>query len=553
MSKTNASKVATPPLSFGDGLALRAGLLVFLAAAQMPFLAFLLDPLAMNDTAPAWLRMRTVLREGVPLTLFFLAAFAVLMTPRRRVFAADWALAAKPHAWRAPLSINLAIFTALGVATPMLNAYGAAQAAPPWLFFWLWLGAIAVAYILLFIAAAPIRFWRELLGRERALIALAAGAAMMIEAAAILSRQSWNALSEATFHVSAFLLSLYESDVTTRIDDRVIGVNDFTVNIAAACSGYEGIGLVVTFLAIYMWIFRSALRFPNIYLILPFGVAAIWLLNSVRIAILVSLGAHVSPEIAITGFHSQAGWMMFLIVTIGIMLLVHRMPFFHDQAAAPSAVEPSPAVHEATALLAPFLAMTAAGIVAAAFSGGGYWLYALRVTALSLALFAFWRFYRALDWRIGWEPVLLGLGVGALWIATDPASGSASGEDALGDWLGTLGPGAAIAWIIMRTAGTILLVPIAEELAFRGYFHRKLIADKFETVAEGAFSWKAFLITSAFFGVLHERWLSGALAGAVFAVALYRSGKITGAIAAHMSANALIAFWAIVFGQWTLM
>jgi len=128
-----------------------------------------------------------------------------------------------------------------------------------------------------------------------------------------------------------------------------------------------------------------------------------------------------------------------------------------------------------------------------------------------------------------------------------------TGEDALGDWLGTLGTGAAMAWIVMRTVGTILLVPIAEELAFRGYFHRKLIADKFETVAEGAFSWKAFLITSAFFGVLHERWLSGALAGAVFAVALYRSGKIAGAIAAHMSANALIAFWAIVFGQWTLM
>lgn len=549
MSKTTASEIAKPPLSFGGGLTLRAGLLVLLAAAEMPFLAFLLDPLTMNDTAPAWLRMRTVLREGVPLTLFFLAAFAILMTPRRRAFAAEWAAAAKDHAWRTPLMINIAIVAALAVATPMLNAYGAAQAEPPWLFFWLWLGAIAIAYALLFIAAAPLRFWRDFVGRERAVIALAAGAAMMIEAATVLSRQSWTALSEATFHVSAFFLSLYERDVTTRIDDRVIGVNDFTVNIAAACSGYEGIGLVVTFLAIYMWIFRSVLRFPNVYLILPFGVAAIWLLNSVRIAILVSLGAHVSPEIAITGFHSQAGWMMFLIVTIGIMLLVHRMAFFHDQAATPSATETSPAVREATALLAPFLAMTAAGIVAAAFSGGGYWLYALRVAALSLALFAFWRFYRALDWRIGWEPIVLGLGVGAVWIATNPASDS----DALRDWLGTLGPGAAVAWIVMRTVGTILLVPIAEELAFRGYFHRKLIADRFETVAEGAFSWKAFLITSALFGALHERWLSGALAGAVFALALYRSGKITGAIAAHMSANALIAFWAIVFGQWTLM
>ncbi|NOX93592.1 MAG: exosortase E/protease, VPEID-CTERM system, partial [Alphaproteobacteria bacterium] len=361
--------------------------------------------------------------------------------------------------------------------------------------------------------------------------------------------QSWNALSEATFHFSAFILRLYENNVMTDAGARNIGIGDFEVNIAAACSGFEGIGLVLTFTSIYLWIFRRELRFPNVFMVLPIGVAAIWILNSVRIALLISLGAHVSPEIAVAGFHSQAGWMMFLIVTIGIMLGVHRLPYFHKTSTSAPATAPSPAVFEATALLSPFLAMTAAGIIAAAFTGAGYWLYGLRVAALSLALFAFWRFYRALDWRIGWEPIVLGCLVGAGWIATDPATGG----NALGTWLATLGPLSAAAWIAMRVIGTILLVPIAEELAFRGYLHRKLIADKFETVAQGAFSWKAFVISSILFGVLHERWLSGALAGAVFAFALYRSGKLTGAITAHISANAVIAFWAIVFGQWSLL
>ena len=143
---------------------------------------------------------------------------------------------------------------------------------------------------------------------------------------------------------------------------------------------------------------------------------------------------------------------------------------------------------------------------------------------------------------------MLGLVVGAGWIATDPNAG----EGDLGPWLETLGPAAALFWVAMRVVGTTLLVPLAEELAFRGYLHRKLIADKFETVAEGAFAWKAFFISSGLFALLHERWLSGAIAGAVFAIALYRSGKITGAIAAHMSANAVIAFWAIIFKQWSL-
>ena len=105
----------------------------------------------------------------------------------------------------------------------------------------------------------------------------------------------------------------------------------------------------------------------------------------------------------------------------------------------------------------------------------------------------------------------------------------------------------------MRVIGTVALVPLAEELAFRGYLHRKLIADKFETVRENAFSWKAFIVSSVLFAALHERWLAGGLAGAMFAVALYRSGKLYGAVVAHVAANALIAFAAIAFGWWGLL
>lgn len=216
----------------------------------------------------------------------------------------------------------------------------------------------------------------------------------------------------------------------------------------------------------------------------------------------------------------------------------------------------SPGAQLAAALLAPFLAMTAAAIVGAAFSAEGhYWVYGLRVAALLLAFFAFWRVYRAMewrpaDWRTGLEPLVLGLAVGAVWIVTDPGRGEAS---ALGVWLGDLPPAAFAAWLAMRLLGSVILAPLAEEFAFRGYVHRKLIAEKFETVAEGAFAWKAFVISTGLFALLHERWLAGAFAGAVFALALYRSRKLSGAVAAHMAANAVIALWAIVFGQWSLL
>ncbi|WP_425409480.1 exosortase E/protease, VPEID-CTERM system [Hyphococcus sp.] len=531
-----------------SALSLRGILLVFCACAELPFLAFLYDPTAIH-TAPGWVSAHSIMREAVPFTLFFFAALALIMAPRRKEILQRWRDAAAPHAWRTPLVVNLLLFLVLCVATLRFNA-ASGLAAPPWEAFALWCAGAGAVYVALFLALAPLAFWRNFFDSERALIALGLGAAILIETAAVLSRQSWNALSEATFVFSTAILSLYEQNVTTIPEKRVIGVDGFEVNIAAACSGYEGIGLVLVFLAIYFWIFRSVLKFPNVFLILPVGVATIWILNSVRIAALVSLGAHVSPEIAISGFHSQAGWIMFLLVTIGIMSATHRIDFFHQQGAKVRSARAHPAAREATALLAPFLALTAASIVSSAFAGEGYWTYSLRVAAVGVAIFGFWRFYKAMNWRIGAEPVLLGFIVAAAWIATDTKSASPS---ALGDWIASLSPAAIGLWLSLRLMGTIILVPLAEELAFRGYLHRKLIAERFETVAESTFSWKAFAVTSVLFGVLHERWLSGMLAGAVFALAMYRSGKLAGAVAAHVTANAAIAFWAVAFSQWSLL
>lgn len=532
-----------------SGLMRRGLLLGMLAALELPLVAFLYDPQAISAD-PQWRAAQGAMREAVPIALFFLAAFALVSLPQRRALWRGWRLAAGGHGWRAPLAVNLVLIALAAAAAAVLNRYDGDLHGAPWGLFALWSAGVFAAYGALALAAAPLSFWRDLLDRERARFAMAAGAAMTIEAAAVLSRQSWGLLSEATFRFSAALLRLYEADVVTIPAERVIGVGGFKVNIASACSGYEGIGLVVTFLAIYFWVFRRALKFPNVLLVLPAGVAAIWILNAVRIAMLVSLGAHVSPEIAVTGFHSQAGWMMFLAVTLAIMAATHRIAFFHrlearaEKAAAPGA-------QLAAALLAPFLAMTAAAILGSAFSAEGhYWVYGLRVAALSLALFAFWRVYRAMDWRCGWEPVLLGLFAGAVWIATDPGRGA---ESALGGWLAGLPPAAFVLWLVLRLLGTVLLVPLAEEFAFRGYLHRKLIADRFETVAEGAFAWKAFAVSTVLFALLHERWLAGAFAGAVFALALYRSGKLSGAVIAHMAANALIAIWAIAFRQWSLL
>ncbi|HSR09992.1 MAG TPA: CAAX prenyl protease-related protein, partial [Thermodesulfobacteriota bacterium] len=97
-----------------------------------------------------------------------------------------------------------------------------------------------------------------------------------------------------------------------------------------------------------------------------------------------------------------------------------------------------------------------------------------------------------------------------------------------------------------------VVVPIAEELAFRGYLLRRFVSADFEAVSPRRVSWIAIVASSALFGALHSRWVAGTLAGMLYAAAFRRRGKIADAIFAHAVTNALIAAEVLLFGHWGL-
>src|SRR6185503_5070282 len=94
------------------------------------------------------------------------------------------------------------------------------------------------------------------------------------------------------------------------------------------CSGYEGLGLILAFLSIYLFLFRKDLRFPGALLLLPLGAVTIWILNAVRIIALVVIGTSGWREIATGGFHSQAGWLVFNAVGLGFVAAINRGGYF---------------------------------------------------------------------------------------------------------------------------------------------------------------------------------------------------------------------------------
>ena len=70
-----------------------------------------------------------------------------------------------------------------------------------------------------------------------------------------------------------------------------------------------------------------------------------------------------------------------------------------------------------------------------------------------------------------------------------PAAGPSKG-------LPAMSPALAVLWVALRTIGSVITVPIAEELAFRGYLLRKLVASDFERVSPRHFTLFSFAASS---------------------------------------------------------
>src|SRR4029077_11911062 len=101
-----------------------------------------------------------------------------------------------------------------------------------------------------------------------------------------------------------------------------------------------------------------------------------------------------------------------------------------------------------------------------------------------------------------------------------------------------------------RIVGAVVIVPLVEELAFRGYLARRLTGADWESVSLRAISWPALLASSVLFGLLHRDVIAGTAAGVLSARRARRRGQLGDAVLAHAVTNALLAITVLVTGRW---
>lgn len=480
--------------------------------------------------------------------LLFAAGLIVALLPKLQGLWRELCAAAQRHHWKRYLFAQLAVFALFYVCSDVFfESLEVCEVEQTMLVIWVFLAALTL--LLLIGCLAGFRFWSEFLGRLRFAMMLSALVAAAVTYAARLTQGLWGSLAELTFQVSARLLHLmYPHEmIVADVSEKILGTNQFRVDIAPDCSGYEGIGLIIGFLTLYLSLFRAELRFPRAFLLYPIGIVAIWLFNAVRIAVLIAIGNSWSAEVALGGFHSQAGWIAFIAIALGLIALIHNSRFFVRNRApfAPPARAGEPL---STALLLPIVVLLATTLLSGALSAGFDWFYPLRVLATGAALLCFWRALDVRGYRPAWEAVLAGIVVFGLWLLTVPPD--PAGDTTFSLALADATPAIAIGWLLVRSIGSIITVPLAEELAFRGYLLSRLCGREPAMIDRLPLNWIAIAGSSLAFGMLHGAWLAGTLAGFAYAWARYRRARVLDAVLAHMVTNALVTVYVLLTARW---
>lgn len=188
----------------------------------------------------------------------------------------------------------------------------------------------------------------------------------------------------------------------------------------------------------------------------------------------------------------------------------------------------------------------------------GRWDFPFRAAVLTAVLLVFSR--HAIDWRIRRfaGTVMLGVAVFVIWIAPDvlipgyrdsiifqnPLTGSISTsipESLRTDPL----------VLISRSLRAIVLVPIIEELFWRGWLIRWLIRSDFRSVPIGAYTTQAMIISAVLFASEHGAyWDVGLAAGLLYNWWVIKTKSLGDCILAHAITNACLSAYVLVEQRW---
>ena len=181
-----------------------------------------------------------------------------------------------------------------------------------------------------------------------------------------------------------------------------------------------------------------------------------------------------------------------------------------------------------------------------------YWIFPLQTLLCGGMICWFWPAYELR------RPLQLGLGLAiavivfGLWISPQAALGFS--PRVIGFNPDLMLPNIGLYWttVTFRFLRLVVVVPLMEEIFWRGFLLRYLINEKFDDIPFGTFSWLSFLVVTVAFALSHSMpdWIAAAVTGALYNWVAYRIKSLSTCVITHAATNALLGAWIMYTKQW---
>ena len=181
-----------------------------------------------------------------------------------------------------------------------------------------------------------------------------------------------------------------------------------------------------------------------------------------------------------------------------------------------------------------------------------YWVYPLQTFVCAVLLIWFWRAYEFRPLACFGFVLLIATLVFVLWISPQAFFGFAARREGFNPDVFAAQPLAYWTTVLLRFLRLVVVVPLVEEIFWRGFLLRYLINEKFETVPLGAFSWLSFGVVTFLFMLAHSRadWIAAAITSALYNLVAYRTRSLTSCVLVHAVTNLFLGLWIMQTKQW---
>jgi hypothetical protein len=181
-----------------------------------------------------------------------------------------------------------------------------------------------------------------------------------------------------------------------------------------------------------------------------------------------------------------------------------------------------------------------------------YWVFPLQTLVCGALLWRGWRHY-ALAWprQLGFT-LAVGVAVLLIWIAPQCWLGAAPRLEGFDPTVFAAQPVLYAGTLFFRFLRLVVVVPLVEEIFWRGFLLRFLIREPFESVPMGSWNLRAFLLVCAGFMLEHSQpdWIPALLAGALYNFVAIRTRSLASCVVAHAVTNLLLGLYIMQTRQW---